>query len=359
MGGVLLAILITGGAGYIGTHICLELLKEGYDIIVIDNFSNSNIEAVNRVSAIAERTFKVYRIDLINRYDLMQIFAKESIDSVIHLAGYKSVNESKNFPLKYYSNNIAGTITLCEVMQQFGVKNLVFSSSATVYSPSTQQAPISETHPLGAINPYGQTKQIIETILKELYSSDPTWSICILRYFNPIGAHESGQIGEDPKGVPNNLMPYISKVAIGTLPTLYIYGNDYPTHDGTGVRDYIHVEDLARGHLHALFRVINTSGIDVFNLGTGKGYSVLEMIRTFEQASGIEIPYTITARRTGDVAVCYADVKKAKEILGWEAKKGIDAMCADAWGWQQNNPDGYGDAISHIDENKLTINNEL
>ncbi|SES89481.1 UDP-galactose 4-epimerase [Oceanobacillus limi] len=330
-----MAILITGGAGYIGAHICVELLHEGYDIVVVDNFSTSNLEGLNRVKYITGKSFKVYNLDITDSDKIRQLFSKESIDSVIHLAGYKSVSESTATPLKYYANNIAGTITLCEVMQEFGVKRLVFSSSATVYAPSNHDGPISEDHPLGAINPYGQTKEIIEGILRNLYLSDQTWSIRILRYFNPVGAHESGQIGENPKGIPNNLMPYIAKVAGGELPVLSVYGSDYPTKDGTGIRDYIHVVDLARGHLHALKAAEASEEIDMFNLGTGRGYSVLEMVEAFERASGRSVPYILAPRRKGDTAICYADVSKAKKKLGWEAKKGINQMCHDAWQWDR------------------------
>ncbi|MGY0691508.1 UDP-glucose 4-epimerase GalE [Virgibacillus sp. FSP13] len=331
-----MTILITGGAGYIGAHICLELLRANYEIVVVDNFSNSTPDTLERVKYMTGATFPVYHLDLLDKEGLLELFAKEGITSVIHLAGYKSVGKSTSNPLSYYANNIVGTITLCEVMQQFNVKNLVFSSSATVYAPTKHHGPISEEYPLGAINPYGKTKQIIEWMLHDLYSSDETWSIRILRYFNPVGADESGQIGENPKGVPTNLMPYMSMVALGILPYLSIYGNDYPTRDGTGIRDYIHVTDLARGHLYALENSWQSQGIDSYNLGTGKGYSVLEMVQAFEQSSGKHIPYAYAPRRNGDIAVSYADVSKAKEQLGWQATKGIASMCQDAWNWQMS-----------------------
>ncbi|WP_042149816.1 UDP-glucose 4-epimerase GalE [Paucisalibacillus sp. EB02] len=336
-----MAILVTGGGGYIGTHVCVELLNHGYDIVVVDNFSNSSKEGIKRVREITGKSFKVYQIDLLSKRKLLDIFLQNSIDSVIHLAGYKSVGESTEKPIRYYANNIISTVNLCEIMKIFNVKQIVFSSSATVYEPSEHYQPISENFPLGATNPYGRTKQIIEQFFYDLSQSDSSWSIGILRYFNPIGAHTSGLIGEDPKGIPNNLVPYLARVAIGKLPVLSIYGDDYPTKDGTGIRDYIHVVDLALGHVYALRKVESTPGIDVYNLGTGKGYSVLEMIHNYEKASGRNIPYEIAPRRKGDVAVCYADASKARNELGWEAKRGLEEMCQDSWRWQQKNPNGY------------------
>ncbi|MGG1629499.1 UDP-glucose 4-epimerase GalE [Rossellomorea sp. NRS-1567] len=335
-----MAILITGGAGYIGSHTCIELLNAGHDIIVVDNFSNSKPEALKRVSEITRKYFRTYCLDLQNREGLEKVFTDNDIEAVIHFAGSKAVGESVHFPLKYYENNMNSTITLCEVMKKFNVNKLVFSSSATVYG-TTDTVPITEETPLKATNPYGRTKQMIEELLQDLYDSDREWSIALLRYFNPVGAHESGRIGEDPNGIPNNLMPYISQVAIGKLEKLQVFGDDYPTVDGTGVRDYIHVVDLAFGHVKALESILTTSGIDAYNLGTGKGYSVLEVLSTYERAAGKTIPYTVVEKRPGDVAVCYADTSKAKEKLNWEAVKGIDEMCKDSWRWQQHNPFGY------------------
>ncbi|WP_430509935.1 UDP-glucose 4-epimerase GalE [Gottfriedia solisilvae] len=335
-----MTILVTGGAGYIGSHTCVELLDEGYEIIVIDNFSNSKPEALKRISEITGKLFTFYNVDILNKEELKEIFSKHKIDAVIHFAGLKSVGESVSSPLEYYQNNVTGTTNLCEIMMEYGVKKLVFSSSATVYG-STDEVPISEESLLGAVNPYGRTKQMIEEILRDLYQSDQSWSITLLRYFNPIGAHESGRIGEDPKGIPNNLMPFISQVAVGKLQSLSVYGNDYPTNDGTGIRDYIHVVDLALGHIKALEKLENNSGIEAYNLGTGIGYSVLEMVNAFEKASGENIPYTINERRQGDAAICYANPTKAKEQLGWKATRGIDIMCEDTWRWQKNNPNGY------------------
>lgn len=335
-----MTILITGGAGYIGSHTCIELLNAGYDIIVVDNFSNSKPEALKRVSEITRKYFRTYCLDLQNREGLEKVFTDNEIEAVIHFAGSKAVGESVHFPLKYYENNMNSTITLCEVMKKFNVNKLVFSSSATVYG-ATETVPITEEIPLKATNPYGRTKQMIEELLRDLYDSDREWSIALLRYFNPVGAHESGRIGEDSNGIPNNLMPYISQVAIGKLEKLQVFGDDYPTVDGTGVRDYIHVVDLAIGHVKALERLLTTSGIDAYNLGTGKGYSVLEVLSAYERAAGKTIPYTVVEKRPGDVAVCYADTSKAKEKLNWEAVKGIDEMCEDSWRWQNHNPFGY------------------
>ncbi|CRK81675.1 UDP-glucose 4-epimerase [Neobacillus massiliamazoniensis] len=335
-----LSILVTGGAGYIGSHTIVELLNKGYDVIVIDNFSNSHPEALRRVSEITGEEFKIYNIDILDRLGLEKVFSENSIEAVIHFAGLKAVGESVEVPLHYYKNNITGTLNLCEMMQKYNVKRLVFSSSATVYgNPKT--VPISEDFPLNATNPYGRTKLMIEEILRDLYVSDNQWSITILRYFNPIGAHVSGIIGEDPTGIPNNLLPFISKVAIGELKEVKVFGNHYPTKDGTGIRDYIHVVDLALGHLHALENNLKTKGISTYNLGTGKGYSVLEIISAFEKASGRKIPYTITEQRPGDVAVCFANPVKAKRELQWTVERGIEEMVADSWRWQCQNPSGY------------------
>ena len=335
-----MAILVTGGAGYIGTHACVELLQAGYAVVVVDNFSNSKPEALNRVVDITGKKIKTYHVDLLDKEKLDFVFMENTIDAVMHFAGLKAVGESALIPLRYYQNNMTGTVNLCEAMRKYGVKKLVFSSSATVYGAS-KDTPIHEEMPLGAVSPYGRTKLMIEEMLRDLVASDPRWNIAILRYFNPIGAHESGLIGEDPTGIPNNLLPYISQVAIGKIQQLHVYGDDFPTKDGTGIRDYIHVVDLAIGHLRALERVQSTPGIDAFNLGTGKGYSVLEIIKAFEKASGKTIPYTVTKRRQGDVAVCFAETKKAKNELNWKAQRGVDRMCEDTWRWQVNNPHGY------------------
>jgi UDP-glucose 4-epimerase len=339
-----MTILVTGGAGYIGSHTCVELLNAGYDIVVIDSFVNSKLEALKRVSEITGKEFPVYHIDLLEKKQLEEVFSNHSIDAVIHFAGLKAVGESVAIPLRYYHNNITGTLMLCEVMQAYGVKKIVFSSSATVYG-TPERVPISEDFPLQATNPYGRTKLMIEEILRDLYVSDNEWSIALLRYFNPIGAHPSGRIGEDPNGIPNNLMPYITQVAVGKLPELRVFGNDYPTVDGTGVRDYIHVVDLAIGHVKALEKVMNTTGVEAYNLGTGRGYSVLELVSAFEKVTGIKIPYKIVGRRPGDVAICYADPTKAKEELSWVATRGIEEMCRDAWRWQSNNPNGYQEKV--------------
>ena len=333
-------ILVTGGAGYIGTHTCVELLNGGYEIIVVDNFSNSKPEALKRVREITGKDFKFYQADILDKKMLDSIFNENQIDAVIHFAGLKAVGESVALPLWYYHNNITGTLVLCEVMKKHGVKKMVFSSSATVYGMA-EQVPISENFALGATNPYGRTKQIIEEILRDLYVSDHEWSISLLRYFNPIGAHKSGRTGEDPKGIPNNLIPYITQVAVGKLSELSVFGDDYPTHDGTAMRDYIHVTDLAMGHLKALEKISRSQGVEAYNLGTGCGYSVLEMAAAFEKASGRKIPYKIVPRRPGDVAICYANATKAKLELGWVAKRGIKEMCEDSWRWQFNNPNGY------------------
>lgn len=333
-------ILVTGGAGYIGSHTCVELLNEDYDIVVVDNFSNSKTESLKRVEELTGKSIKFYEVDLLDREGLEKVFSENDIEAVIHFAGLKAVGESVEIPLKYYHNNITSTLILCEVMEKYNVKKLVFSSSATVYGVP-QSVPISEDFPLSTTNPYGSTKLMIEQILRDLYTSDEEWSISLLRYFNPIGAHESGRIGEDPNGIPNNLMPFITQVAIGKREKLSVFGNDYDTHDGTGVRDYIHVVDLAKGHLKALQKIKDTTGIDAYNLGTGTGYSVLDIVKNFEKANNIRIPYEITPRRPGDIAQCYADPTKAKEELGWVAEKGIEDMCRDSWNWQKNNPKGY------------------
>lgn len=335
-----MAILVTGGAGFIGSHTCIELLNAGYDVIVVDNFSNGKKEALKKVESITKRKIKVYQIDLEDKMRLIDIFKHNKISAVIHFAGLKAVGESAVHPLLYYQNNIAATIILCDVMKHFNVKNLVFSSSATVYG-ITDQMPISEEALLNAMNPYGRTKQMIEEMLTDLYQSDETWRIAVLRYFNPIGAHESGQIGEDPNGTPNNLLPYIAQVAIGKKPYLKIYGDDYDTPDGTGIRDYIHVTDLAEGHLKALDHLKIRRGIHAYNLGTGKGYSVLEVIEAFEKASSKKIPYRIVARRPGDSDICYADSTKAKQELDFKALRNIHAMCDDAWRWQLSHPNGF------------------
>ncbi|KLO24330.1 UDP-galactose-4-epimerase [Marinitoga sp. 1197] len=335
-----MAILITGGAGYIGSHACIEFLNAGYKIVVLDNFSNSKPEVLNRIKEITGKDFKFYEIDLLNKKDVEKIFDENQIDAVIHFAGLKAVGESVAIPLKYYHNNITGTLNLLEIMKEKNVKKIVFSSSATVYG-NPEKVPITEDAPLSATNPYGRTKLFIEEILKDLYISDNEWSIALLRYFNPIGAHESGKIGEDPNGIPNNLMPYITQVAVGKREKLYVFGNDYNTHDGTGVRDYIHVVDLVIGHIKALEKIMNEEGVKVYNLGTGVGYSVLDVVKAFEKANNIKIPYEITNRRPGDVDQIYADPTKALKELGWKAERNLVDMCRDSWNWQKNNPNGY------------------
>ncbi|MEN8180461.1 MAG: UDP-glucose 4-epimerase GalE [Pseudomonadota bacterium] len=333
-------ILVTGGAGYIGSHTCLELLDAGYQVVVVDNLSNSNEEALRRVQQLTGKTLEFHQVDLLDKDALDAVFSLGPVDAVIHFAGLKAVGESVSIPLRYYHNNITGTLNLCQVMKDHKVENLVFSSSATVYGdPHT--VPITEDFPLGATNPYGRTKWMIEEILRDIHYANPTWNIALLRYFNPVGAHASGQIGEDPNDIPNNLMPYISQVAVGKLAQLAVFGNDYPTPDGTGVRDYIHVVDLALGHLKALDRLNSKPGLVTYNLGTGRGYSVLEVVAAFEKASGKSIPYKIVDRRPGDIATCYADPSLAKKELGWSAELGVDQMCADAWRWQSLNPNGY------------------
>lgn len=334
-------ILVTGGAGYIGSHTCVELLAAGHVVIVVDSLVNSSVESLKRVRAISGREVTFHQVDCCDAPALARIFAAQPIDAVIHFAGLKAVGESVAQPLRYYHNNVTGTIHLLEAMQTAGVKRLVFSSSATVYGdPAT--VPIRENFPLSATNPYGQTKLSIEFILRDLATADPEWRICPLRYFNPVGAHSSGQIGEDPNGIPNNLMPYILQVAVGKRPHLSIFGGDYPTPDGTGIRDYIHVVDLARGHLAALERLESLAPYTPINLGTGTGSSVLDMVRAASAAAGREIPYQIVARRPGDVAASFADPDLARRLLGWQATLGLDDMCRDGWRWQQANPDGYG-----------------
>jgi len=333
-------ILVTGGAGYIGSHTCLELLKDGYEVMVVDNLSNSKEESLKRVQNLAGKTLDFHKVDLLDKESLDEVFSSASVDAVIHFAGLKAVGESVTIPLSYYHNNITGTLILCKVMGKHNVKNIVFSSSATVYG-DPHKVPITENFPLSATNPYGRTKLMIEEILTDLHVADKGWNVALLRYFNPIGAHSSGRIGEDPNGIPNNLLPYISQVAVGKLSELSVFGNDYSTLDGTGVRDYIHVVDLALGHLKALEKLASNPGAVTYNLGTGQGYSVLEMVSAFEKASGRKIPYKIVERRAGDIASCYADPSLAREELGWEAKRGIDEMCTDAWKWQSENPEGY------------------
>lgn len=336
-----MAILVAGGAGYIGSHTCVELLNAGYDVVVVDNLYNSSEEAIKRVEQITGKSVKFYQADVLDKPALDKIFDDENIDSVINFAGLKAVGESVRKPLEYYHNNITGTLILCDVMRNHGVKNIIFSSSATVYGDPAF-VPITEECPKGKItNPYGQTKGMLEQILTDLHVADPEWNVVLLRYFNPIGAHESGLIGEDPKGIPNNLVPYIAQVAVGKLKCLGVFGNDYPTHDGTGVRDYIHVVDLAKGHVKALKKLAPGSGVSIYNLGTGIGYSVLDVLHAYEKACGKTLPYEIKSRRAGDIATCYCDATKAKEELGWVAEKGIDEMCADSWRWQSMNPDGY------------------
>ena len=333
-------ILVTGGAGYIGSHTVVLLIEAGYNVFIFDNFSNASKESIKRVEKIVGKSIPVVEGDIRNREDLKKVFENHTIDSVIHFAGLKAVGESVEKPLKYYDNNVTGTVTLCEVMSEYGCKSIVFSSSATVYGdPHT--TPIKEDFPLSATNPYGRSKLFIEEILRDLYISDNTWKVILLRYFNPVGAHSSGTIGEDPNGIPNNLMPYITQTAVGKLSCLGVFGDDYDTHDGTGVRDYIHVVDLANGHVKAIEKIDGINEVLTVNLGTGKGYSVLDMVKAFEKASGKEVPYCIAPRRAGDIAKCYADPSYAKEVLGWEATKGIDEMCQDSWRWQEANPKGY------------------
>ena len=338
-----MSILVTGGAGFIGSHTCVELLNAGYDVAVVDNLYNASEKALERVKKITGKDLRFYKADIRDREGLNEVFDKEDVESVIHFAGLKAVGESVRKPLEYYENNIGGTITLCDVMRNHGVKNIIFSSSATVYGDPAF-IPITEECPKGTCtNPYGWTKWMLEQILTDLHTADPEWNVVLLRYFNPIGAHKSGMIGEDPKGIPNNLMPYITQVAIGKLPCLGVFGDDYDTHDGTGVRDYIHVVDLAIGHVRAVEKLKEKAGVSVYNLGTGNGYSVLDMVKAFSKACGKEIPYEIKPRRAGDIATCYCDASKAKEELHWTAERGLDEMCEDSWRWQSQNPNGYAD----------------
>lgn len=338
-----MAVLVTGGAGYIGSHTCVELLNSGYEVVVMDNLYNSSEKALERVEQITGKKVTFYCVDMLDRDAVNDIFEKETIDSVIHFAGYKAVGESVRKPLEYYHNNITGTLNLCDVMRNHGVKNIIFSSSATVYGDPAF-VPITEDCPKGQItNPYGQTKGMLEQILTDLHVSDLEWNVVLLRYFNPIGAHKAGVIGEDPKGIPNNLVPYIAQVAVGKLEKLGVFGDDYDTPDGTGVRDYIHVVDLALGHVKAMKKFEEKPEVRIYNLGTGKGYSVLQVLHAFEKACGKTLPYEIKPRRAGDIAQCYADPAKAKAELGWEAQYGIDEMCADTWRWQSMNPNGYND----------------
>lgn len=334
-----MAVLISGGTGFIGSHTCVELINAGYDVVVADNLCNSKKEVLDRLKTITGKTIKFYEIDLRDKKALDNIFKTENIDSVIHFAGLKAVGESVAKPLEYYDNNLISTLVLCEVMRENNCKKLVFSSSATVYG-TQEEMPLREDMPLGAINPYGKTKLFIEEILRDLAVSEE-WSIALLRYFNPIGAHESGLIGEDPNGIPNNLMPYIAQVAVGRLKELSVFGDDYNTPDGTGVRDYIHVVDLARGHVKAVDYVLRATGCEAFNLGTGKGTSVLELKNAFEKASGKTVPFKIVARRPGDLATVYALPTKAKEVLGWASEYDVERMCVDTWRWQEKNPMGY------------------
>ena len=333
-------VLVTGGAGYIGSHTCVELLAAGYEVVVLDNLVNSSAESISRVQEIAGRKMAFYRVDLLDKQAVNSVFEKETIDAVIHFAGLKAVGESVEMPLRYYHNNITGTLVLLEIIGEHGVKNFVFSSSACVYG-DPETVPITEEFPLQSTNPYGQTKVMIEQILKDLHVTDSSLNIALLRYFNPVGAHSSGRIGEDPNGIPNNLVPYIAQVAGGRLAELSVYGNDYPTDDGTGVRDYIHVMDLAGGHVKALEKLAEHPGVVTYNLGTGRGNSVLEMVKAFEKASGKKVPYKVVDRRPGDIASCYADPTKAERELSWKAVRDIDEMCSDAWRWQSMNPNGY------------------
>ena len=336
-------ILVTGGAGYIGSHTCVELLNNGYDVVVLDNLYNSSEKALDRVEEITGKKVKFYKGDVLNMDDLNRVFDNEQIDAVIHFAGLKAVGESVRKPIEYYNNNIAGTINLLEAMRNHNVKNIIFSSSATVYGDPAEM-PITEKCPKGTCtNPYGWSKWMLEQILMDVHTADPEWNVMLLRYFNPIGAHESGRIGEDPKGIPNNLLPYVAQVAVGKLKEVGVFGNDYPTPDGTGVRDYIHVVDLAKGHVAALKKIEENAGCKVYNLGTGHGYSVLDVIHAFEKACGHEIPYSIKPRRAGDIAECYAKCDLARDELGWQAEYDLDDMCRTSWNWQSKNPNGYND----------------
>ena len=338
-----MAILVAGGAGYIGSHTCVELLNAGYDVVVVDNLYNSSEKALARVEKITGKKVRFYEADLLDQPAIKDVFDKEKIESVIQFAGLKAVGESVHKPLEYYHNNITGTLILCDEMRKHNVKNIVFSSSATVYGDPAE-IPITEKCPMGEItNPYGRTKGMLEQILTDLHTADEEWNVVLLRYFNPIGAHESGLIGEDPKGIPNNLVPYIAQVAVGKLDHVNVFGNDYDTPDGTGVRDYIHVVDLAKGHVKAVKKLEDKDGVNIYNLGTGVGYSVLDVLHAYEKACGKELKYEIQPRRDGDIAVCYSDCAKAREELGWTAEKGLEDMCADSWKWQSMNPNGYRD----------------
>ena len=337
-----MAVLVTGGAGYIGSHTVVQLLEDNREVVIVDDLSNSSPKVIDRIEAITGKRPKFYEVNILDEEKMDEIFKENEIDSVIHFAGFKAVGESVAKPLAYYTNNLTTTLIVLNLMKKYGVRNFVFSSSATVYGdPHT--CPILETFPLSATNPYGRTKLMIEEMLVDICKADKELNVALLRYFNPVGAHESGTIGEEPNGIPNNLMPYITKVAVGKLEKLSVFGDDYNTPDGTGVRDYIHVVDLANGHLKALAKLETNSGLVIYNLGTGKGYSVLDMVKAFSKACGKDIPYVIAPRRPGDVAMCYADATKAKEELGWEAKYDLDRMCADSWRWQKNNPNGYED----------------
>lgn len=336
-----MSILVTGGAGFIGSHTCVELLENGYEVVVVDNLCNASEESLKRVEQITRKKVTFYKGDILDKEFLNQVFEKEEIESCIHFAGLKAVGESVEKPWEYYHNNITGTLVLTEVMKKHGVKKMIFSSSATVYG-SPKEIPITEECPKGTCtNPYGWTKSMLEQILTDMQKADPEWNVVLLRYFNPIGAHPTGLMGENPNGVPNNLMPYITQVAIGKLASLGVFGNDYDTPDGTGVRDYIHVVDLAKGHVKALKKLEENGGLSVYNLGTGVGYSVLDIVKNFEEANGVKIPYEIKPRRAGDIATCYSDASKAKRELDWEAEYGILEMCRDSWNWQKKNPNGY------------------
>ena len=336
-------VLVTGGAGYIGSHTCVELLNSGYGVVVIDNLCNSNAKALERVQELSGKSLRFYEGDVRDEALLTKIFEENEIGCVIHFAGLKAVGESVAMPWEYYDNNLNSTLVLTKVMKKVGMKNIIFSSSATVYTADNEMPLRENSRTGGCTNPYGWTKYMTEQILSGLATAESDWSIVLLRYFNPIGAHESGRIGEDPRGIPNNLMPYITQVAVGRRPELSVYGNDYDTHDGTGVRDYIHVVDLAKGHVAAVRYVEKNSGCEVFNLGTGTGYSVLDMVNTFREVNKVALPYKIVDRRPGDIATCYADPKKSAEVLGWKAEKTLADMCRDSWNWQSNNPMGYGE----------------
>ncbi|QJA09358.1 UDP-glucose 4-epimerase GalE [Romboutsia sp. CE17] len=337
-----MSVLVTGGAGYIGSHTTIELIEAGHEVIIVDDFSNSNPVVIERIEELSGKKVKFYEIDITDKEKLEAVFKENKIDSVIHFAAYKAVGESVEKPLEYYINNLTSTLVVLDLMREYGVKKFVFSSSATVYGDPVKN-PILEDFDLSVTNPYGRTKLMIEDMLRDICKADKSLDVAILRYFNPVGAHKSGRIGEEPNGIPNNLMPYITKVAIGSLKELNVFGDDYPTHDGTGVRDYIHVVDLARGHVKALDKLSENPGLVTYNLGTGNGYSVLDLVKAFSKASNREIPYKIVERRAGDIAMCYADPSKAEKELGWKAEYGIDDMCQDSWRWQSQNPNGYSD----------------